>query len=152
MAAYEPASDGKEIYKHIQQAYVSLLTGKVQWDAGKFVTPMGAEVIESQDNWNYTRSILFGYAIPFYHVGVRATLPVNDKVSLGAQLVNGWNNSSEVNGDKTFHLSATVKPTASLTWIANYMVGKEAPGRRDARRAQPLRHDAHVHGRRRSSA
>ena len=32
-AAYEPASDGKEIYKHLQQAYVSLLTGKVQWDA-----------------------------------------------------------------------------------------------------------------------
>ena len=46
-----------------------MLTGKVQWDAGKFVTPIGAEVIESQDNWNYTRSILFGYAIPFYHLG-----------------------------------------------------------------------------------
>ncbi len=68
-AAFEPEEDGKEIYKHIQQAYVSLLTGKVQWDAGKFVTPIGAEVIESQDNWNYTRSILFGYAIPFYHLG-----------------------------------------------------------------------------------
>ncbi len=80
-AAFEPAADGKEIYKHVQQAYVSLLTGKVQWDAGKFVTPIGAEVIESQDNWNYTRSILFGYAIPFYHLGVRATLPVNDKLS-----------------------------------------------------------------------
>jgi hypothetical protein len=127
VAGAEPASDGKEIYKHIQQAYVSLLTGKVQWDAGKFVTPMGAEVIESQDNWNYTRSILFGYAIPFYHVGIRAALTVNDKVSLGAQLVNGWNNSSELNGDKTIHVSATVKPVASLTWVANYMVGKEAP-------------------------
>jgi hypothetical protein len=127
VAAYEPASDGKEIYKHIQQAYVSLLTGKVQWDAGKFVTPMGAEVIESQDNWNYTRSILFGYAIPFYHVGLRATYTATPKVTLGAQLVNGWNNSSENNGDKTFHLSATLKPTGSLTWIANYMVGKEAP-------------------------
>ena len=47
----------------------------MQCDVGKFVTPIGAEVIESQDNWNYTRSILFGYAIPFYHVGVRATCP-----------------------------------------------------------------------------
>ena len=66
----------------------------MQWDAGKFVTPMGAEVIESQDNWNYSRSILFGYAIPFYHLGVRATLPVTDKISLAAQLVNGWNNAT----------------------------------------------------------
>ncbi len=132
-AAFEPESDGKEIYKHVQQAYASLLTGKVQWDAGKFVTPMGAEVIESQDNWNYTRSILFGYAIPFYHVGVRASLPVNDKLSLGAQLVNGWNNASEINGNKTVHLSATVKPTATVTWIGNYMVGKETPGSDDTR-------------------
>ncbi len=127
VAAYEPESSGREIYKHIQQAYVSLLTGKVQWDAGKFVTPMGAEVIESQDNWNYTRSILFGYAIPFYHVGVRATYTVDAKTTLGAQLVNGWNNSSETNGDKTVHLSLTLKPDAKLTWVANYMVGKEAP-------------------------
>jgi hypothetical protein len=127
-AAFEPASDGKEIYKHVQQAYVSLLTGKVQWDAGKFVTPMGAEVIESQDNWNYTRSILFGYAIPFYHLGVRAALPVNDKVSLGAQLVNGWNNASEIDGGKTVGFSVTAKPTGQVTWVGNYMVGKETAG------------------------
>jgi hypothetical protein len=127
VAAYEPASDGKETYKNIQQAYVSLLTGKVQWDAGKFVTPVGAEVIESQDNWNYTRSILFGYAIPFYHVGVRGIWTVSDKLSLAGYLVNGWNNASENNTEKTFDVSATIKPSASLTWVANYMVGQEAP-------------------------
>ncbi len=127
VASAEPASDGRQIYEHIQQAYVSLLTGKVQWDAGKFVTPMGAEVIESQDNWNYSRSILFGYAIPFYHVGVRATYTVDPKTTLAAQLVNGWNNSSENNGDKTLHLSLTWKPNANLTWVVNDMFGKEAP-------------------------
>ncbi len=126
VAAGEPASDGREIYKHVQQAYVSLLTGRVQWDVGKFVTPMGAEVIESQDDWNYSRSILFGYAIPFYHVGVRATYTVDARTTLGAQLVNGWNNSSETNGDKTVHVSLTLKPDAKLTWVVNYMVGREA--------------------------
>ena len=34
VAAFEPADDGTEIFKHIQQAYGSLLTGKVQWDVG----------------------------------------------------------------------------------------------------------------------
>jgi hypothetical protein len=127
-AAFEPASDGKEIYKHLQQAYVSLLTGKVQWDVGKFVTPIGAEVIESQDNWNYTRSILFGYAIPFYHLGVRATVPVSDKVTLAGFLVNGWNNASEVNGGKTVAASLTFKPSSTVTLVVNDMVGKEAEG------------------------
>jgi Putative beta-barrel porin-2, OmpL-like. bbp2 len=133
VAAFEPESDGKEIYKHIQQAYLSLLTGKVQWDAGKFVTPMGAEVIESQDNWNYTRSILFGYAIPFYHVGLRATVTATDKLTLTGYLVNGWNNSSEINGDKTVHLGVTWKPTTKVTWIGNYMFGKETPDSDDLR-------------------
>jgi hypothetical protein len=125
-AAFEPEPDGKEIYKHVQQAYVSVLTGKVQWDAGKFVTPIGTEVIESQDNWNYTRSVLFGYAIPFYHLGVRATVPVSAKLSFAGYLVNGWNNASELDGGKTFAIGATLKPTDSVTWVANYMVGKEA--------------------------
>jgi hypothetical protein len=128
VGAYEPEDNGQEIYKHIQQAYVSLLTGKVTWDVGKFVTPIGAEVIESQDNWNYTRSILFGYAIPFYHVGVRATVAASDKVSFAGYLVNGWNNSSELNGDKTLALNVTLKPSSKFTWYLNYMGGKEVEG------------------------
>lgn len=125
VAAYEPEQNGQEIYKHIQQAYVSLLTGKVTWDAGKFVTPIGAEVIESQDNWNYTRSVLFGYAIPFYHTGLRATFAASDKLSLAGFLLNGWNNATELDGDKTVALNATLKPGSAFTWYLNYMVGKE---------------------------
>jgi Putative beta-barrel porin-2, OmpL-like. bbp2 len=135
VGSFEPAgSDGKEIYKHIQQAYVSLLTGKVQWDAGKFVTIHGSEVIESQDNWNYTRSVLFGYAIPFYHVGVRATVPVNDKFSLAGLVVNGWNNSSKIYGGvPCLAVQATWKPSGKVTWLANYMAGQEVPDPADTR-------------------
>jgi hypothetical protein len=125
VAAFEPESGGSEIYKHIQQAYGSLLTGRVTWDVGRFVTPIGAEVIESQDNWNYTRSILFGYAIPFNHTGVRATLAASDKVSVAGFLLNGWNAGSEINGDKTFAFNATLKPSPKFTWYLNYMAGKE---------------------------
>ncbi len=130
VAAYEPEENGQEIYKHIQQAYVSALAGsKLQLDVGKFVTPLGAEVIESQDNWNYSRSVLFGYAIPFYHLGLRATLPVNDKLSFAGYLVNGWNNSSHIYGDfPVIGLSVTAKPSPKVTWIANYMGGTETQG------------------------
>jgi Putative beta-barrel porin-2, OmpL-like. bbp2 len=134
VAAYEPEENGKEIYKHVQQAYVSLLAGKkLQLDVGKLVTPLGAEVIESQDNWNYSRSVLFGYAIPFYHVGVRATLPVSDKLTLNGYLVNGWNNSSEINGNKTVAFGATLKPSSKVTWVGTVMSGKETAGSNDTR-------------------
>ena len=65
-----------EVTKHVQQAYASWklpTTRAIVVDAGKFVTTAGAEVIEAKDNWLYSRSILFGYAIPFTHTGVRVT-------------------------------------------------------------------------------
>ena len=129
IAAYEP-EDSAEVGKHVLQAYASVLAfSKLQIDAGKFLTPLGAEVVPAQDNWNYSRSVLFGYAIPFYHVGVRATLPVSDKLTFAGYVVNGWNNSSEIHGDfPCLGLTATVKPGPKLTWIANYMGGTEVEG------------------------
>ena len=128
VASFEPEANGKEIYKHIQQAYVSVLAGSsLQLDAGKFVTPIGAEVIEAGDNWNYTRSVLFGYAIPFYHTGVRGTFTVSPKLSVAGYLVNGWNDGIAIGGEKSFALSVTAKPTDKATWIGNYMVGKQEP-------------------------
>jgi opacity protein-like surface antigen len=125
VAAFEPEENGSEIYKNIQQAYLSVQAAdKLTVDVGKFVTPIGAEVIESQDNWNYTRSILFGYAIPFYHVGLRATVAPSDNLSFSGFLVNGWNNGSETNGGKTVALSASVSG-GKWSWIGNVMTGPE---------------------------
>ena len=64
----------------------------LQLDFGKFVTPAGAEVIETNQNWNYTRSLLFYYAIPYYHFGARAKYTFNDKWSVTGYGTNGWNN------------------------------------------------------------
>jgi hypothetical protein len=50
---------------YIEQAYVSFKPAKAKGldlDFGKFVTSAGAEVIETKDNWNYSRSILFAWA------------------------------------------------------------------------------------------
>jgi hypothetical protein len=128
VAAFEPEEGGQGIYKNVQQAYLSGLVGeKLTIDVGKFVTPIGAEVIESQDNWNYSRSVLFGYAIPFYHTGVRATFAASDKLSLAGFVLNGWNNSSTFrDGRPGLAVAATVKPTGSVTWIGNFMFGPEA--------------------------
>src|SRR6266404_4841632 len=124
--ASEPG--GADVFKHIQQAYLSYLApvGKgLQIDVGKFVTPNGAEVIETKDNWNYSRSLLFALAIPYYHFGVRATYAVNNKITVMGALVNGWNNVEDNNGGKTVGVSLTVKPTKKLTIIQNYTGGPE---------------------------
>jgi Putative beta-barrel porin-2, OmpL-like. bbp2 len=122
--AFEPSSF--KTLANVQQAYVSFLASpKVQFDFGKFVTPIGAEVIESKDNWNYTRSIQFGWAIPFYHSGLRATITPSDKAVVAGYLVNGWNNVKDNNTDKTFIGQVILKPSGKFTWIGNVAVGKE---------------------------
>ena len=54
----------------------------LQFDFGKFVSPLGNEVIETKDNWNYSRSLLFTLAVPYYHMGMRAIYSPSDKVML----------------------------------------------------------------------
>ena len=114
--------------QYIKEAYGSYLApvGKgLQLDFGKFVTQHGAEVIESKDNWNYSRGLLFTYAIPFYHFGLRSKYVFNDKYQFSAYLVNGWNNIIDNNTGKTVGLQFGWNPTKKVAVVQNYMVGPE---------------------------
>jgi hypothetical protein len=119
---------GVGILQNVQQAYVSYLAGKVQFDVGEFVTHNGSEVIEAKDDWNYSRGLLFSWAIPYYHAGVRLTYPANDKVTLAGGVVNGWNNVGENNTGKTVWGQIILKPTSAFTFIENYTGGPEQAG------------------------
>ena len=122
------ANVGPDVFQHVQQGYISYLApvGKgLTFDIGKFVTQHGAEVIEAKDNWNYSRSLLFSWAIPYYHMGARLGYSPNDKVTLGGYVVNGWNNVTDNNSAKTYGVQALVKPTAPASIVLNYMGGPE---------------------------
>jgi hypothetical protein len=110
---------------YIEQAFLSLKPPRakgLELDFGKFVTSAGAEVIEAKDNWNYSRSLLFAWAIPYFHFGLRSSLPVSKVETIGVQVVNGWNNVTANNGGVTVGLtSALVKP--KYTWNLNYYTG-----------------------------
>ena len=83
-------------------------------------------MIEAKDNWNYSRSLLFVNAIPYWHFGARTSYPVSKTDTIGFQLVNGWNNVSKSNGGVTgVFTNAYTKPKA--TWDLNYIVGPENP-------------------------
>jgi hypothetical protein len=130
--SFEPG--GSDIFRHLQQGYLSYLApagNGVQIDFGKFVTQHGAEVIETKDNWNYSRSLMFALAIPYYHFGVRASYPFNDKFTLAGFLVNGWNNVVDNNTGKTIGVQAVIKPSSKLTLIQNYMTGPEQSDNND---------------------
>ena len=112
---------------YIEQAYLSIKPPKAkgfEMDFGQFVTSAGAEVIETMTNFNYSHGILFGYAIPYYHFGLRTSMPVTKAWTVGYQAVNGWNNDTDSNGGITHGFtSAVVKTKAS--WYVNVYTGPE---------------------------
>ena len=117
----------KDQGNYIEQAFMSLKPPKAKGfeaDFGKFVTSAGAEVIESKDNWNYSRSLLFVNAIPYFHFGLRTSYPVTKTETIGVQVVNGWNDVTTHTGGVTVGLTSVLtKP--KYTWNLNYYTGPE---------------------------
>ncbi len=123
IASY-PIADPRGI--DVTQAFVSGTLGTFTLSAGKFVTLAGAEVIRSPDNTNFSRSILFGYAIPFTHTGARLTYSANSALSLIAGVDRGWDNLRG-NGGKglTFEGGVAVNPNAYYGLTAQTYLGTE---------------------------
>lgn len=124
------ADDAPEGFKYLEQMFVEFRPNKahgLQIDFGKFVTSAGAEVIESNANWNYSRSLLFVLAIPYYHFGARATIPVNKVFTGGVQLVNGWNSLGTNNSFETVGLVGNFTFKKG-TWSNNYYTGPQQAG------------------------
>jgi hypothetical protein len=133
----ESPSDTQALYGSaflVQQAFATVRpTAFLSIDAGKFVTSAGAEVIETNKNWLYSRSLLF-YGIPLLHTGLRINAALlgtfaAPELILSFQLINGWNNDPDINSDKTFGLNLTYTPAnLGLTASATSYVGKEVAG------------------------
>jgi len=122
--------DGPSNFKYVEQLFLEFRPKKahgLQLDFGKFVTSAGAEVIEAGPNWNYSRSLLFVFAVPYYHFGARATLPVNKALTAGVQIVNGWNSLGTNNKFQTVGLvgNFTFK---KATWANVFYTGPQQEG------------------------
>lgn len=109
----------------VTQAFVQYATGPLTLMGGKYVTLAGAEVINSLNNTIFSRSILFGYAIPFTHTGVRATYALSDTLSLIGGVNNGWDDMRDTNSNKTVELGVSYAPLKNLSLVAQSYIGRE---------------------------
>ena len=126
-----------EAMKYFEQAYVDFKPKSwkgVEVDVGEFVTSAGAEVIDVNQNWNYSRSLLFAWAIPYYHFGIRTSFPVGTHFTGGVQLVNGWNNVYASDQGKLIGLNgayAWKKVTWTEVWYGGPERDQNSPGWRN---------------------
>lgn len=124
MSATEKDVTGMRFFK---QAYISVKPASwrgLELDFGRFVSSASAEVIETPNNWNYSRSLLFVWCTPNYHFGLRASAPIGKHFNAGAQWVAGWNNI--VTGATYRTIGLTGSWTSSkVTWTNTYYGGPD---------------------------
>jgi len=116
---------------HVEQAFVTVMVPvrpEIQIDVGRFSTPMGLEDNESLPNWNYARSLLYSWAEPALHTGVRLSCQATDDLAFGAFWVNGWN-SVVVDGNdmRTFAGAGSWTPSPGVGVVVVDMAGPERP-------------------------
>jgi hypothetical protein len=125
-----PANEPRpEIYRNIFQAYGTYVfpLGKgLTVDFGKWASSLGIEGNYTKDQMNYSRSYFFNF-LPFYHMGMRSSFQVNDKVALNYWLVNGTQQTEPLNSYKDQMFGFVVKPAKKLSWTMNYHLGQEHP-------------------------
>jgi hypothetical protein len=118
-----------QIYRNIFQAYGTYVVplGKgLTVDFGKWGSSLGIEGNYTKDQVNYSRSFFFDY-LPFYHMGVRASYKVSDKLAVNYWLVNGTNQTEPTNSYKDELFGFTAQPAKNISWTTNYYIGQDHP-------------------------
>jgi len=112
----------------VQQAFVSYKAGGAHLMFGKFATLIGAEVIESPNNLNFSRSILFFNAIPFTHTGVRLHYETGGSFAFSLGVNNGWDNVPDNNKQKSAEWAVSFAPSDKIYISVQGIVGSEPTG------------------------
>lgn len=111
-------------YTDVTQANLYYATGPWTLTAGKYETLAGYEVIENPNNNQISRSILFGFAIPFTHTGLRLQFAPNHWTFTGG--VNyGWDQIISTQGLNTLEGGIAWNPSSIFSLSGDVYSGKE---------------------------
>ncbi len=124
----EVLSANDEAGKHITEAKISYRPSELKGlniTVGKMMTHLGLEVVKAKDNWNYSRSILFGKAIPFWHEGIAVSHPVGSKLNVTGYVYNKYDTAYQVNRSKSYGGQLSFAPIENMTLVYNYLGGRE---------------------------
>ncbi len=113
---------------YVEEAYliyaVPALT-KLSFSAGRFLTPIGFEVADTVYNPNYSEGLLFWFAEPVGHTGIKTNYVFNDMVNATLGVVNGWDVTSDNNDGKSVIWQIATAPLKGLTWSFQGTYGNE---------------------------
>ena len=121
-------NSGPRSWRNVFQAYGSYLApigSGLEIDFGKWADPISNEGNYTKDQIAYTRGFMYTY-LPTYLTGLRASYDITPRVNVGYWLVDGSNQTEDLNGFKSQAFALALKPASTVSWNVNYYFGEEA--------------------------
>ncbi len=103
----------------LEQAYVAFnipIGNGVKVLFGKYVTPIGYELVENEQNPNWTSGNQWTFIEPFTHTGVQIGYQVNDQWEIQFLANQGWDTVKDNNQSKSFMGHINYTPN-DKTWV-----------------------------------
>ncbi len=99
----------------VREGYLKWTPGDFTFQAGKFVTLMGIEVVDGPLNPTLTRGFLYWLAEPVGHTGAKMNYAFGGGVAhLGVGVVNGWDRLLDNNNQKTVLFNGDFIPSTDF--------------------------------------
>lgn len=120
------------VLKNLYEANVGVKISKNKnlWiDAGIMPSHIGFESAVGKDNWTVTRGI-YAENSPYFETGAKITYTTNDdKWTLSALVLNGWQRIQRVDGNHTpaFGHQLVYKPSSKITLNSSSFIGSDKP-------------------------
>jgi hypothetical protein len=108
---YQPGVDSAEFDpQELYGEYLAPIGNGLKIQVGKIHTLIGLEQINSWDNYNISRTFMFGLSQAFTTTGLRLTYAFNKYATVALGVVNGWDNIEDNNRGKTFEWGVFLTP------------------------------------------
>jgi hypothetical protein len=94
---------------------------------GKFVSPLGTEILPAPGayNDNISRSFLFNFGVPLTHTGALLSYPVHKIFGVSAGVVTGWDDPHDNNRQPSVLAGFTFTPVDMFALASNLIYGPE---------------------------
>ena len=120
----------------LEQGYLTLTApvgSGLTFTFGKFNAPIGFELLDPVDMYQYSHALVFDNGIPSNITGLMASTSFADIVDLNLYVVNGWDNISDTNKGKTVGGRVGITPIEGVNFGISTITGPEGANEGDKR-------------------
>lgn len=109
----------------VEQGYITYSVKGLDLTFGKFNAPIGFELLDPVDMYQYSHALVFDYGLPTNLTGGMGSYAFNDMADISLYVVNGWDNNYDNNNSRTVGGRVGLTPHKGLNVGLSAISGKE---------------------------